>query len=128
MYDSVGVVNVLFVVLFEKRRRDLRWWAGRCQGRRSLAFISTLDSGLLTSTIGLGTKIGILFRASFHSWKTGLAFASTTKARHVESIIFRWQPFWFHQPCIRSGATPWLLVQTPQACKGDGASNQGVGL
>ena len=40
---------------FLKRDRESLWWSGRCQGRRSLAFISTLDTQILaTSQLALG--------------------------------------------------------------------------
>jgi hypothetical protein len=35
-------------------------WRGRCQGRRTLAFILTLDTGSASSRIGLGTKVRVL--------------------------------------------------------------------
>jgi hypothetical protein len=50
VYDSLFPCQV-------QRARDLPWWSGRCQGRRTLAFISTLDTAPATLTIGLGTKL-----------------------------------------------------------------------
>jgi hypothetical protein len=61
MYDSVGLVNTVFASFCGKERKGVLVWGGRCQGRRSLAFISTLDAGLPTSTIDSGTKIRVLF-------------------------------------------------------------------
>jgi hypothetical protein len=61
MYDSVGVVNTLFCPFSGKGRKESHWCGDRCQGRRSLAFISTLDTGLHTFTIDPGTKSRVLF-------------------------------------------------------------------
>jgi hypothetical protein len=58
MYDSVGLCQAPFSRRVDK---ESLLWPGRCQGRRSLAFISTLDTGPATATIDLGTKIRVLF-------------------------------------------------------------------
>jgi hypothetical protein len=44
-----------------KTARSFPWWSGRCQGRRSLAFISTLDIVPATATIELGSNLGRSF-------------------------------------------------------------------
>ena len=44
-----------------KERKESHWCGERSQGRRFLAFISTLDTGLHTFTIDPGTKIRVLF-------------------------------------------------------------------
>lgn len=49
MYDS-------FYFCQGRRAQDLPWWPGRSQGRRTLAFISTLDTGPTTLTIDLGEE------------------------------------------------------------------------
>ena len=61
MYDSVGVVNTLFNRISGKERKESIWCGERSQGRRFLAFISTLDTGLHTLTIDPGTQIRVLF-------------------------------------------------------------------
>jgi hypothetical protein len=61
MYGSVGVVNAFWAQFLKKQRRDLLGRGWGCQGRRALAFILTLDIPILTFTIGMGTKIGVLF-------------------------------------------------------------------
>ena len=44
-------------------------WSGRCQGRRTLAFILTLDSDPATVIIEPGSNLERSFRDSNHSWK-----------------------------------------------------------
>ena len=44
-----------------KWRRSSLWWLGRCQGRRTLAFISTLDTAPATLTIVQGAKLRCSF-------------------------------------------------------------------
>jgi len=40
-----------------RKAQDLPLWSGRCQGRRNLVFILTLDAVPTTSTIDLGMKL-----------------------------------------------------------------------
>jgi hypothetical protein len=54
MYDSLFCCQA-------KTARSFPLWPGRCQGRRSLAFISTLDTVPATSTIGMGSNLGRSF-------------------------------------------------------------------
>lgn len=54
MYDSFHCCQL-------KKTEHLRLWPERCQGRRTSAFILTLDKAPATSTIGMGTKIRVLF-------------------------------------------------------------------
>jgi hypothetical protein len=44
-----------------KTARRLPLWSGRCQGRRTLVFILTLDTDPATSTIGMGSNLGCSF-------------------------------------------------------------------
>ena len=62
MYDSLYPCQL-------KNAHSFPWWSGRCQGRRSLAFILTLDTDPTTSTISMGSNLGRTFRDSNHSWK-----------------------------------------------------------
>ena len=64
LYDSVVLCQAPFSGPWRKKPL---LWPGRGQGRRSLAFILTLDAAPATATIDLGTKVGCSFRASFHS-------------------------------------------------------------
>jgi hypothetical protein len=52
---TASALSILFFcVFFEKHSGDLPWWGFGCQGRRTLSFILTLDTRILTFTIGLG--------------------------------------------------------------------------
>jgi len=51
MYDSVPFGQV-------KSAHSFPRWSGRCQGRRTLALISTLDTVPATSTIEVGSNLG----------------------------------------------------------------------
>jgi hypothetical protein len=62
MYDSSHPCQL-------KSAHSFLWWSGRCQGRRTLAFISTLDSDPATVTIEPGSNLERSFRDSNHSWK-----------------------------------------------------------
>jgi hypothetical protein len=62
MYDSLHSCQ-------PKSANGFPWWSGWCQGRRSLAFISTLDTIPATVTIDLGSNLGRTFRDSNHNWK-----------------------------------------------------------
>jgi hypothetical protein len=54
MYDSVAPCQ-------EQTAHGFPWWSGRCQGRRFLAFILTLDIVPATWTIDPGTKLRCFF-------------------------------------------------------------------
>jgi hypothetical protein len=59
---TASALSILFFARFSgKERKESLWCGGRCQGRRFLAFISTLDTGLHTFTIDPGTKVRVLF-------------------------------------------------------------------
>ncbi len=54
MYDKVGLCQGKF--LLQGRKGTSAWW-GWGQGRRTLAFILTLDAGPTTPILALGTKL-----------------------------------------------------------------------
>ena len=59
---TASALSILFFARFSgKERKESLWRGERSQGRRSLAFISTLDTGLHTFTIDPGTKVRVLF-------------------------------------------------------------------
>src|ERR1017187_5061701 len=59
---TASALSILFFARFSgKERKESLWRGERSQGRRSLAFISTLDTGLRTFTIDPGTKVRVLF-------------------------------------------------------------------
>src|ERR1035438_2719797 len=59
---TASALSILFFARFSgKERKESLWCGERSQGRRSLAFISTLDTGLRTFTIDPGTKVRVLF-------------------------------------------------------------------
>ena len=62
MYDSLYSCQL-------KSAQGFPRWSGRCQGRRTLAFILTLDSDPATVIIEPGSNLERSFRDSNHSWK-----------------------------------------------------------
>jgi hypothetical protein len=61
-YMTASALSILFFARFSgKERKESHWCGERCQGRRFLVFILTLDTGLHTFTIDPGTKVRVLF-------------------------------------------------------------------
>ena len=59
---TASALSILFFARFSgKERKESHWCGERSQGRRFLAFILTLDTGLHTFTIDPGTKVRVLF-------------------------------------------------------------------
>jgi hypothetical protein len=58
VYDSVGVVKAFFMALGRKKCEERRRCGEAGVKGAFFAFISTLDTGLPTSTIGLGRIAG----------------------------------------------------------------------
>jgi hypothetical protein len=59
---TASALSILFFARISgKERKESHWCGERSQGRRFLAFISTLDTGLHTFTIDPRTKVRVLF-------------------------------------------------------------------
>jgi hypothetical protein len=62
MYDSVGFVNTVFAPFFGKTAQGSPAVRIRVSRARFFAFILTLDTRILTFTIGLGSNLTFFLR------------------------------------------------------------------
>ena len=86
MYDFVGFVKAIFTALGRKNRVGRRRCGEAGVKGAFFAFISTLDTGLPTSTIGLGVECQVLSEIRPLIGKTSCAAKRPKPALCIQSL------------------------------------------